>query len=56
MLGAVAGYSKHHRYFGTPEIKQNLPKKRSFKKILRPKKRSQAIQYIQPIQLNNKVT
>ena len=56
MLGVVAGYSKRHRYFGTPEVKQNLPKKSCNKKILRPKRRTQAIQYIKPIQLTNKTT
>lgn len=46
MLGVVAGYSKHHTIFGTPEVKQNPPKRKP-KKIIRPKKRHQAIQYIQ---------
>lgn len=47
MIGAVTGYAKHHTYLGTPELKQNLPKKkRSPIKIIRGRK-SKPIQYIQ---------
>lgn len=46
MLGVVAGYSKQHTIFGSPELKQDPPKRR-YKKIIRPKKRHEAIQYIE---------
>lgn len=45
MLGVVAGYSKNHTIFGSPQLREDPPKKR-FRKIIRPKKRHEAIQYI----------
>jgi hypothetical protein len=46
MLGAVGGYSKNHYYLGTPEFREEKPKKKIVKKI-RPKQRS-SIQVIKP--------
>lgn len=52
MVGSVTGYAKQHTYLGSPEIKQELPKKRNPVKVIRPKK----IKSIQYIQIFNKAT
>lgn len=47
MIGAVAGYSKAHYYLGTPEFRDDKPKKRPIKRI-RPKKKKTVIE-IKPL-------
>lgn len=51
MIGAVTGYSKYHTYLGSPELKQNVPKRNPIK-IIRGRK-SKPIKYIRSI---NKTT
>jgi hypothetical protein len=46
MLGAVGGYAKSHYYLGTPEFRDQKPKRKHIKKI-RPKPKS-SIQIIKP--------
>ena len=46
MLGAVVGYAKNHYYLGTPEFREEKPKKKIVKKI-KPKPKS-SIQIIKP--------
>lgn len=51
MIGSVTGYSKHHTYLGSPELKQEVPKKSPIK-IIRGRK-SKPIKYIHVV---NKTT
>lgn len=42
MIGAVAGYSSSHYYLGTPEFRDDKPKKRPIRRIY-PKRKKQII-------------
>lgn len=45
MVGVVAGYSKHHTYLGSPQLREEKPRRRRIK-VIRPKPKWEAIQYI----------
>lgn len=47
MLGSVAGYAKSHYYLGTPEFRDEKPKRKRIKKIT-PKPKT-PIQIIKPL-------
>lgn len=48
MAGSVAGYAKTHYYLGTPQYKDEKPRRKIIKKIS-PTKRHQSFQVIKPI-------
>lgn len=45
MVGVVTGYSKHHTYLGSPQLREEKPRRRRIK-VIRPKPKWEAIQYI----------
>lgn len=47
MTGSVAGYSKSHYYLGTPQFKDEKPRRKIIKKI-KPQPRHQPYQIIKP--------